>query len=401
MRRSVTFFLGLLCLAPSGLASAGPFGGFSRDGGSFLVDGTRVCQPVAGKRGAPRCQKAGADEVARLGFRKGSPQRGASATVQVQASGTRLVVRSSDGKSVRADWDSGDPVGAVGAVYLSQDGRLVAVEYDARLAGRTQQQVIVLALSGASPTPASPTPGAKPAPGASPSPGAKPAPGAKPTPDDPKLAAQLRAGDKLLAGKKWNRAEEEYRRALALAADHPAARYGLAASLAGQGRTADAVAEVTALARSSHPQAPRWLVEARLGSHFTRVQSDPGFRRAVGIERDPARQPSAYERLVGLGGKWEQTGSACQEPTVALNLDRKSEKFQLSIRTRCQGDDETTRLSGSWSAEGSALRLRFPNPDGPEESLDCKLAASSDRSGEDTLACALDDLTFTMRVVRR
>jgi hypothetical protein len=87
---------------------------------------------------------------------------------------------------------------------------------------------------------------------------------------------------------------------------------------------------------------------------------------------------------------------------VNLDLDRKSDRFKLTIRTRCQGEDETTRLAGTWRAEGvAALRLSFPNVDGPEEQLQCQLAAASDRSGEDTLSCTLEELQMKLRVVRR
>ena len=407
MRRTLSSLVGILLLAP-GVAAAGPFGGFSRDGSHYLADTTRVCQPVTGRQGMPRCQKKSADEVARLGFRKGSAQRGAGAAVQVQASGTRLVVRGGDGAAVRAEWDSGNPVGSVGAVYLSEGGKLVAIEYVARLAGRSQPQVVVLQLAGgatAGQKSGQPAPGpqtGRPATGqAAPAGQTQKQPTTAAAPDDPRTTAQLRAADKLLSARKWKKAEEAYR-ALLSAGDHPAARYGLAAALAGQNRSADAVAELVALARSTHPQAARWLVEARLGPHFARLQGDAGFRRAVGIDRDPARAPGAYERLVGFGGHWEQTGTPCQDPTVNLDLDRKSDKFRLTIRTRCQGEDDTTRLAGTWRADGAAgLRLTFPNVEGPEESLQCQLAAATDRSGEDTLSCTLEELQMKLRVVRR
>jgi hypothetical protein len=378
-------------------AVAGPFGGFSRDGSRYLA-GAKVCQPLSARTGMPVCEKKSADEVARLGFRKGQAQRGSTATIQAQATGTRLVARTSDGKTVRAEWDSGNPVSSVSGVYLSDDGKLVAIEYDSRQAGRTAQEVVVLVLAGGGAR--APAPGGTPAATRAPAAGGTPA--ATTRPDDPRAIERVRAGDKQLARKKWKKAEEEYRAALAVSAEQASARYGLAAALAGQGRNADAVSELGGLARSSHPQAPRWLVEARLGSHFTRLQADPGFRRAVGIDPDPARPPTAYERLVGLGGHWEQTGAACQEPTVDLRLDRKSEKFQLTIKTRCQGDDETTRLAGTWQTDGNAaVRLSFPNVEGPEEKLECQLAPLSDRSSEDGLSCTLEDLRFTMRVVRR
>jgi hypothetical protein len=252
--------------------------------------------------------------------------------------------------------------------------------------------------SGRTPSPRTPPGSSSPSP-ATPAPPATPQ--AAPPPLDPALAARVTAGDKDLARRRWKKAEEAYRAALA-GGDVPAARYGLAAALAGQGSAADAITELVALARSTHPEAPRWLVEARLGDRFSRLRGEAGFRRAVGIDPDPARPPTAYERLVGLGGRWEQTGTACQQPTVDLGLDRKTGKFQLVIRNRCQGQDESTRLGGTWQASGAAaLELRFPNAGGPEEKLSCQLDAAPDRTGEDRLSCTLEDMTFTMRVVRR
>lgn len=236
--------------------------------------------------------------------------------------------------------------------------------------------------------------------GAGKAPQAAPGSAAQKAPADaPAVARALAAADRQLKRRRWKQAEAAYRKVLAQDGDHPAARYGLAVALIHQKKTAEAIAALQELGRSSRPDAPPWRVEARLGKHFESLRADPAFRRAVGIDPDPARPPTAYERLVGQGGTWEQAGMPCQEPQVTLSLDRKKKKFSLVIRTRCQGMDDRTRLGGTWAAAGTdRLALTFPNQGGPDERLECSLAPDG---GEDALTCALEDLSFTMRVVRR
>lgn len=391
MRRAIAFLVvGFLGPGLAATADAGAFGGFARDGKSYLDGADRICQPVA--RGAPSCRKAGKDEVTRLGFRMGTPQRGSSATVLAEGSGTALKVKDARSKALLVEWSSVDPISRITAVYLADGGGLVAVEYEARVSGRTVGQSVVLALPGKAASDAAP----KPQKGTAPA----PPPAAPLSPASAKaVAAAVKDGAGQLKKKKWKQAEAAYRKALATAGDHGAARFGLAASLAGQKRTADALAELALLARSPVADAPEWLVEARTSPHFAALRQDSAFRRVVGIDRDPDRPLSAYERLVGQGGSWEQTGTACQSPTVSLKLDRKTKKFVLLIRVRCQGEDDTTRLTGTWAASGqSELALAFPNAGGPEEKLACKL---TEAGGEDALGCTIEDIVMDLRVVRR
>jgi hypothetical protein len=382
--------VGLVGPGLAATAEAGAFGGFSRDGKSYLDGPDRICQPVA--RGAPTCRKAGKDEVTKLGFRMGTPQRGSSATVLAEAGGTAIKVKDARSRAVLVEWSALDPVARIIAVHLADGGRLVAVEYETRTSGRTASQTIVLALPGKAASDAAP----KPQKGTAPA----PPPAAPLSPQDAKaVAAAVKNGAAQLKKKKWKQAEAAYRKALAAAGDHAAARFGLAAALAQDKRKADAIAELVLLSRSPLADAPEWLVEARTSGHFAGLREDPDFRRAVGIDRDPDRPASAYERLVGQGGSWEQTGTACQTPTISLKLDRKTRKFVLLIRVKCQGEDETTRLGGTWAATGqSDVALTFPNAGGPDEKLACKLAEAG---AEDALRCTLEDIAMDLRVVRR
>jgi len=391
--------VGLIGPGLSATAFAGAFGGFARDGKSYLDGADRVCQPIA-RAGAPVCRKAGKDEVTRLGFRMGTPQRGSTAKVMAEASGTALKVKDARSKALLVEWSALDPISRIVAVHLADGGALVAVEYEARVSGRTVAQTVVLALGGkgASDASAKPQKPAGPVAGLPATPA--PPPVATMSPRDAKaVAAAVKDGAAQLKKKRWAQAEAAYRKALATAGDHASARFGLAAALAQQKKKADAVSELRLLARSPLPDGPQWLVEARASAHFAGLREDPDFRRAVGIDRDPDRQASAYERLVGPGGSWEQTGQSCQTPTVSLKLDRKTKKFVLLIRIRCQGEDETTRLGGTWSAAGQTdLTLTFPNKGGPDETLLCKL---SDDGGEDSLACTLEDIAMSLKIVRR
>lgn len=400
MRRVIAaLVVGLLGPGLAATAEAGPFGGFSRDGKSYLDGADRICQPMA-KVGAPSCRKAGKEEVTRLGFRMGTPQRGSTATVVAEATGSAVKVKDARSKALLVEWSGVDPISRIVAVHLADGGAMVAVEYEARVSGRTVGQTVVLALraKGASDASAKPQKPAGSVAGKASTPA--PPPAAPLSPQDAKaVAAAVKSGAGQLKKKKWKEAEAAYRKALTTAGDHAAARFGLAAALAQQKRVADAVAELRLLARSPLADGPEWLVEARSSAHFAALREDPAFRRAVGIERDPDRPPGAYERLVGPGGTWEQTGQPCQTPTVSLRLDRKTKKFVLLIKVKCQGEDETTRLGGTWAAAGQAdVTLTFPNPGGADEKLACKL---SDAGREDALECLLEDIAMDLRVVRR
>ena len=108
----------------------------------------------------------------------------------------------------------------------------------------------------------------------------------------PASAALLtRAGDLLLAGKSLGDAEQSYRQALASAPRDEAARYGLALAVAGQGRRADAVAEMLRLAEDT-PRAPqaRRVAPALLAWADERLDA-----------RAPAEARRVYEAVLATG----------------------------------------------------------------------------------------------------
>ena len=147
MRRAIAVLVvGFLGPGLAATAAAGTFGGFSKDGKSYLDGSDRICQPAKG--GAPVCRKAAKDEVTKLGFRMGTPQRGQGATIAAEASGSAIKVKDARSKALLAEWKAIDPVSRILAVHLAEGGGLAAVEYEARVGGRTATQTVVLAIRG-------------------------------------------------------------------------------------------------------------------------------------------------------------------------------------------------------------------------------------------------------------
>ena len=116
-----------------------------------------------------------------------------------------------------------------------------------------------------------------------------------------------------------------------------------------------------------------------------------------------AGPPTAYERLVGKGGHWEQASVPCDQPKVFLDLEPKDRSFALTIESRCRGRSNVTELAGPWTSRGrDRLILTFPTPKGADETLVCPIDTCDDGSGEDCLRCQpARDLSFVLRIVRR
>ncbi len=399
----------LVALTAGHPARAGVFGGFSSDETRFLRGTDQICTPLpaASKRGGVvACRSAKTAEVAAMGFRQGTVQSGPAATYRVDLVGsTSLRVVALQSGKCRAAWSTMDPISRVVEVSLSPGGKLIAIEYETRIAGRLRVDVVAFRLSPER-APAAP---AKPAAaGGGQPPAARPGPpGAPPAParaiDHKALARAIKQGWADLKKRRYAKAQAAFAQALSLDPDNPEAHYGHAAATVARKDRDAAVAELAALASSGHPDAPVWLVEARHDQRFRGLLGDPGFRKAVGIDPDPNRPPTAYERLVGAGGRWEQQAISCERPRVNLDLSRRPQRFDLRLRSKCKGMDETTRLDGSWTAEGQAdLHLVFPNPGGEDERMACRLATCPGGSGEDCLTCAPGtELEMVLRLVRR
>jgi hypothetical protein len=113
----------------------------------------------------------------------------------------------------------------------------------------------------------------------------------------------------------------------------------------------------------------------------------------------PAPAGNAFDRAVGKGGVWEQRQVPCDQAGVTLTL-KKTKKFAIRIATKCQGQKDVTELDGAWATEAQdTLVLSFGSSEGDEKMV-CRFAACAE-DPEDCLTCTSDDVSFTMRVVRR
>ena len=395
-------------LAAAAPAHAGPFGGFSADQRWYLSGQDRICAPVPvadGKsRAAPRCEQVDTGRVAALKFRRGQTQQGAQAAYDASARGTDITVARRRDRQPVVVWSAIDPISRITGVYVSEGGKLVAVEYQSRFGGRMRTDTVAFAL----PEPAKPAEPAVEAPAAAgaerakaAAAGAAAAGAAAAGPADSRIGEFLRRARRLDRKGRAGRAAEAYREVLAITPDHLEARYGLARSLVRQGKRDAAVSALRTLADAGHADAIVWLVEARFDKAFAKLRAHAGFRAATGLTPDPARTRTGYERLVGFSSIWEQPEVKCEQAQVALELARLERTFDLRITSRCRGYEDTTRLSGRWRlGAADRVELVFPNPGSTEESLTCHMDACT--GSEDCLRCGQDtELAFTLRPVRR
>jgi hypothetical protein len=390
----------------TGMARADTFGGFSGVDRPYLVNQDRVCQPIAvansAAAGAPRCEKVAADAIARLSIKPPLVQSGAKASFTAQASGRTIVVSRKAGGTVVA-WDAPDPVVKIVDLYASQYEDRLAVAYSVRRAGKEVTDVVAFDLGQNQTAVSRPTEViAKPTIGGDPS--LPPAPGdtaaanaaanAPPPPPDPrvvKLMADARAAPRGKAVAAW---------AAVLAADagNAEALFRTAAAQLAAKHTPEALAALEALAASPRGDAIEWQVEARFDPAFAGVRGDPKFRAAVGLDRKPT---TPYERLMGLGGQWEQTGTSCDKPEVRLVATR-DRKFRLRVKTRCEGSVFDTPFSGTWRVETDRVVLQLPNRGRDVTASDeagCLFEVIGD---EDALRCSLGrDLEFVVLPTRR
>jgi hypothetical protein len=182
---------------------------------------------------------------------------------------------------------------------------------------------------------------------------------------------------------------------LALDPELPEAHYRLAAIAAAGKTPAAALAPLQRLAASRRPDAAEWLIEARFDKSFLKLVGDADFRAAVGLDR-AATTP--YERLMGLGGQWEQSVIPCDRPEIKLALKR-ARTFRLDFASVCSGSRERLTYTGTWSQANETIELRLKKPGGGFDTAPCLLSRDAD---EDVLTCHLDaDLAFEARPARR
>ncbi len=367
-------------------ASAGLFGGFTKDG-CVLRGDSQVCMPVTASK-AGTCSTKSANELAKIKLSPGIKQVGKSGLVMAQTQGTKLVVLATENQAQVGLWDGQEVLGKVGDVYLHASKRWVAIEFQSRFAGRLVDDLVVLPIS---------------LPVASVAPKKSSVTTAKPV-DSPEARKAIDEGKKLARKRRTHpHAQAAFLHALKLVPGHPEALFHLALLHVARKDTAATLQTLEKLAKSDHADMPRWRVEARFDVRFKSLRGDRRFRNAVGITRPAGDTPSLYERLVALGGRWEQETIPCEQPQVNLTLRRDAkQRFNLVIRSKCQGQSETTRLDGTWVAAAGKLALRFPNMDSDDDKLSCQIERCTDNSGEDCLRCQPEpDLEFLLRIVRR
>jgi hypothetical protein len=374
-----------LLLLP-GLATADTFGGFSGVDRPFLVNADKICAPVkvegTAAKGAPVCEKAAADIIAKLSIKEPLVQSGPKATFAATASGNTLTITRKQAGTLVATWDAPDKIKVVD-VYADQYETRIAVTYTTRRAGKEVTDVVAFDLGqGASttkpvdlnPAPTVPT---------------TPAP-----PADPKLEKAVLAARKLKGAK----AITAWRGVLAIDAGNSEAPFRIAQAQMAAKQQADAIASLETLAKSTQADAIEWLIEARFDSAFANLRADPKFRAAVGLDK---KGGSFYERLMGFGGQWEQTGTPCDKPEIRFTTLR-DRTFKLRVKTVCQGSVFDTPFKGTWRIDGKHIVLSLPNKGKQVSAADeagCELQGAGD---EDALRCQIGrDIEFTVLPTRR
>ena len=375
-------------------AAADTFGGFSGVDAPYLVNRDRVCTPLAVKdgkaTGTPQCEKdVTADVIARLSIKEPIEQRGPKAVFAASAFGKQLTIQKKATSATVVTWTSPEPIGKIVETYASQYEDRVAVAYSVRKLGKEVIEVVAFELVK---TTGRGTPIGKPADPTAPT---APAPTTTPVPPaDPKLEKAEKAARKLAGAK----AIAAWKGVLAIDAQHSEAQYRIAAAQAATKKTADAIATLEVLAKSTRADAIEWLVEARFDKAFASVRADGTFRAAVGLDR-AGRTP--YERVMGFGGQWEQSATSCDAPEVRLTMLR-DRSFKLRVKSVCRGQVFEQPFKGMWRIEGDGVVLVLPTKGRQASDKDEAPCVFERERDEDALRCSLDrDLEFVVLPTRR
>jgi hypothetical protein len=381
--------LTLLLLATP--AAADTFGGFSGVDKPYLVNQDKICVPLSVKdstaTGAPMCEKAPADTVAHLSIKEPIEQSGMKASFTAKASGRTLTVSRKTGETL-VTWNAPDAIGKIVAVYASQYEDRVAVAYTTRVLGKEVTNVVAFELVKTTGRDTTVPPTVTKQPDAT-QPTTTTAP-----PEDPKLTKAVEAARKASKGKAlaaWNAV-------LAIDPQNSEAQYRIAALQVAAKQTAEANATLGKLAASSRADAIEWLVEARFDKAFAPLRADAKFRAAVGLDRKAA---TPYERVMGVGGQWEQNGTSCETPQVQLTTTR-DRSAKVRIKTVCQGRTNNVTFKGTWRIEGKGVVLTFPTKGQKVTEKDETKCEFEQERDEDGLHCVIDqDLEFTVLPTRR
>jgi hypothetical protein len=212
-------------------------------------------------------------------------------------------------------------------------------------------------------------------------------------PADPKLTKALETARKAKGAKTIT----AWKAVLAIDANNSEALFKIAQAQGAGKHHADAIATLSTLAASQKPDAIEWLIEARFDNAFAALRADPKFRTAVGLDK---KGGSLYERLMGFGGQWEQTGTPCDKPEIRFTTLR-DRTFKLRVKTTCSGQVYDTPFKGTWRIDGNHIVLGLPNKGKvtADDEAGCEFEAQGD---EDALRCQFGrDIEFTVLPTRR
>ena len=384
--------IALAVLALAAPAAADTFGGFSGVDRLYLVNQDKVCAPLSVKDGAasgnPSCEKTTADVIAKLSMKDPISQKGVKGTFTASTSGRTLTVARKTGETV-VTWTATDQLGKVVDVFASQYEDRVAVAYTVRRLGKEVTDVVAFELIKT--TGRDNTPTKDPGMPADPT-----TPTKTPTapPADPKLTKAIDAAKKAPKAK----AVAAWQGVLAIDAENSEAHYRIAAAQVGAKKKAEGIATLEKLAASSRGDAIEWLVEARFDKAFAPVRAEQKYRDAVGLDR-PSKTP--YERLMGLGGVWEQAETHCDKAHVTLTVAR-DRSFKIRVKSNCRGASYDIPFKGTWRLETDGITLTLPTKGKATTAKDEAPCTFEKQGDEDALHCALDqDLDFTVLPTRR
>lgn len=381
----------LALLLLTGTAAADSFGGFAAVDAPYLVNQDRVCAPLevanGQATGAPKCEKVAADDIAKLTIKPGTIQSGAKATYAASASGTTLTIKKNGSPAVV--WKTADPIGRVVDVFASQYEDRVAVTFTTRRLGKETTEVVAFVIvkttgreqpPGVTPPTAPPTPTG---------------PASSPAHEDPELTKALDAAHK--ADKK--KALAAWQKVRVVDPANAEAGFRIASIHAQAKQNAEATASLEELAKSMRIEAVEWLVEARFDAAFAALRSDPKFRAAVGLDR-PAK--TGYERVMGFGGQWEQTGTSCDAPEIRMTLKR-DRTVKLNVKSSCNGQVFDLPFKGTWRLDDPEhVTLSLPTKGQAATAKDEAPCVLKKHGEEDALHCAIGkDLDFEVLPTRR
>ncbi len=374
-------------------AAADTFGGFSGVERYYLVDQDKVCTPLAANAtsGVPSCEKAAADIVAKLSIKPPLLQKGDKAAYAATASGRTLTITRNGAKVV--EWTSMDAIKVLD-VYASEYNDRVAVTYSTRRMGKDVTDVVAFTISKGAGTavgdPQTPTQPVQ-------------TPTQPTQPAQPVVVEDPRVTKAVAAARKASKAKAiaAWQAVLAIDADHSEAHYQIAAFQSAAKKKDDALAELGALSTSTRPDAIEWLIEARFAAAFASLRADPGFRDKTGLDRKPGAAVTPYERLMGFGGQWEQTGTSCDKPEVKFVATR-DRVVRIRVKSKCGGEGFDLPFKGKWRLDGDRVVLTFPTR-GKAVSAEDEAACQFERTGdEDALRCVLGrDIDFAVLPTRR